>query len=291
MKPAGPKPLRFDIREAASPAFSDLRDQSALERAIADVAGVVHLGGISRVIWGERCPELCWDVNVEATRRILSLALNSRRRPWFVYASSREVYGQQDVFPVAETAQRKPMNTYARSKVAAEELVSAAREAGLSTAIVRFSSVYGDVDDYADRVVPAFALAATHGGTMRIDGPDCAFDFTHVDDVAAGLVKICSELSSGEKSLPTLHFVSGVRTTLRELAKLAADLGNCPTQITLAPPRTFDIREFYGDPAQAAAVIGWRTTASLRTGLSNLIRDFRARSQAELRAAERAPHR
>jgi nucleoside-diphosphate-sugar epimerase len=286
MRSAGLRPLRFDIREAASPAFGDLRDRRALERAMADVAGIVHLGGVSRVIWGERCPELCWAVNVEATRNILALALNSRRRPWLVYASSREVYGQQRVFPVAETAELKPLNTYARSKVAAENLVLAAREAGLSTAVVRFSSVYGDVYDHADRVVPAFALAATQGGTMRIDGPDCAFDFTHVDDVAAGLMRICGALSSGENSLPILHFVSGMRTTLRELAEMAAALGTCPTQISLAKSRAFDVGEFCGDPARAAAVLGWRTTTSLRAGLSNLIGDFRARSQAGLRAAE-----
>ena len=291
MRLGSPKPLRFDIRAEGSPEFGDLRDRGALERAMVDVRGIVHLGGISRVIWGERCPELCWDVNVEATRELLALALNSRRRPWFVYASSREVYGQQSVLPVAETAQPEPMNTYARSKVAAEKLVSEARDAGLATAIVRFSSVYGDVDDYADRVVPAFALAATRDGMMRIDGPDCAFDFTHVDDVAMGLMKICDGLLSGEKSLPTLHFVSGVRTTLRELAELAADLGHCPMQISLASPRTFDISQFYGDPARAAAVIDWRTTVSLRTGLKNLIRDFRARSPTDLRAAERARRR
>jgi nucleoside-diphosphate-sugar epimerase len=286
MSAAGLRSLQFDIRETTSPAFGDLRDGRALERAMADVAGVVHLAGVSRVIWGERCPELCWAVNVEATRKILALAHNCRRRPWVVYASSREVYGQQSVLPVAETAVLKPMNVYARSKVAAEKLVLAARDAGLSTAVVRFSSVYGDVRDHADRVVPAFALAATQGGTMRIDGPDCAFDFTHVDDVAAGLMKICNALSSGENSLPTLHFVSGMRTTLRELAEMTAALGGGRTQIGLVEPRAFDISRFCGDPALAAAVLGWRTTTSLRAGLSRLIGDFRSRSQAGPRAAE-----
>lgn len=282
---AGGQVLRFDIRETLAPSFGDLRDARALERAIAPATGIVHLGGVSRVIWGERHPDLCQAVNVEATRRILELALSSRHRPWLVYASSREVYGQQTVLPVVETAPLKPLNTYARSKVAAEALVSAARDAGLATATVRFSSVYGDIDDHADRVVPAFASAAACGGTMRIDGPDCAFDFTHVDDVANGLMKICSALAAGEKQLPTLHFVSGVKTTLRELAELAADLGLRPTQINLASPRTFDIREFCGDPARAADVLGWRTAIPLRAGLAKLIEDFQTCSQADLRTA------
>ena len=285
MRAAGTKVVRFDVREAVVTARGDLRDRAALERAMTGVSGIVHLGGVSRVVWGERHPELCWAVNVEATRNILMLALNSPRRPWFVYASSREVYGQQNILPVAETAPLKPMNTYARTKVAAERLVLAAREAGLCTAIARFSSVYGDIDDHTDRVVPAFTLAASRGGTMRIDGAECAFDFTHVDDVAAGLTNICAALSSGERSLPTLHFVSGVKTTLKELAGLAADLSHCPTRISLASPRSFDVSEFCGDPALTSAVLGWRTTVSLQVGLSRLIADFRNRAQDELRAA------
>src|SRR5438445_2369037 len=283
MRPAGFQSLRFDIRETAQSAFGDLRDNRALERAVADAAGIVHLGGVSRVVWGERDPEQCWAVNVDATRKILALALNSRRRPWLVYASSREVYGQQAVFPVSETAQLMPKNIYARSKVAAEELVLDARKAGLTTAIARFSSVYGDVDDHADRVVPAFAFAAAWGGAMRIDGADCAFDFTHVADVAAGLKKICLALAAGEKSLPALHFVSGVRTSLRELAGLAADLAHCPVQVSLDAPRTFDISEFYGDPARTAAILGWRASTSLHVGLGELIRHFRTRGQLHSR--------
>jgi len=279
MRRAGYQARRFDIREAASASARDLRDRAALERALTDLAGIVHLGGVSRVIWGERDPDLCQAVNVDATRNLLALALaQTRRRPWVVYASSREVYGQQRAFPVAESAELQPLNAYARSKVAAERLVTAARDSGLRTAIVRFSSVYADADDHADRVVPAFALAAAHGGTMRIDGAECAFDFTHAHDVADGLLEICSALSMGERSMPTLHFVSGQRTTLHELATLAADLGQRPTQFTLAVPRTFDIREFCGDPARAAAVIGWRARTSLRDGLGELIRQFKVRS-------------
>jgi UDP-glucose 4-epimerase len=277
-------PIRFDLREAAAPARADLRDRGALERAIMDVTGIVHLGGISRVVWGERHPELCWAVNVEATQNILTLALNSPLRPWVVYASSREVYGQQNLLPVVESAPLRPMNTYARTKVAAERRVLDARETGLSTAIVRFSSVYGDVDDHVDRVVPAFALAAAHGGSMRIDGPSCAFDFTHVDDIAAGVMTMCAALSLGERALPTLHFVSGEKTTLRELAELAADLSHCPTQISLDSPRTFDVSQFCGDPALASAVLGWRATVPIQTGLGQLIADFRGSAQTQLRA-------
>ena len=271
---------RFDIRESDPGARADLRDYDAVRRALADAVGVIHLGGMSRVIWGERSPSACWQINVEATRKILALALNLPRRPWVIYASSREVYGKQTDFPVPETAPLNPMNAYARSKCAAEQLVWQARDAGLRAAVVRFSSVYGNVDDHADRLVPALAFVAAFGGTMRLDGPDCSFDFTHVEDVARGLVSVCALLSAGERDLPPLHFVSGIGTTLRELSEIArsAAAGSSRITVTKAPSRTFDVAHFCGDPRRAAAILGWKTSIPLREGISRLIADYIARS-------------
>jgi nucleoside-diphosphate-sugar epimerase len=71
---------------------------------------------------------------------------------------------------VAEDAPLSPRNVYARSKVAVEQLTEEARERGMIAAVVRFSNVFGDTEDHADRVVPAFARAAAAGGTVRVDG-------------------------------------------------------------------------------------------------------------------------
>jgi nucleoside-diphosphate-sugar epimerase len=207
---------------------------------------------------------------------LLSAALRHPRRPWVVYASSREVYGQQSSFPVSETAQLGPLNTYARSKVAAEQLVWQAREAGLPTAVARFSSVYGDVDDHVDRVVPAFAAAAAEGAKMHIYGADCIFDFTHVEDVAAGVAEICRVISKGERKMPALHFVSGVPTSLRALAEAAADAGGRRATFEEGPPRTYDVGRFWGSPARTAEILGWRSTIAIRDGIAALVKDFEA---------------
>ena len=47
-----------------------------------------------------------YKINVDGTRNVLKAALDmpSDRRPWVLYASSREVYGQQDRLPVHEGA-------------------------------------------------------------------------------------------------------------------------------------------------------------------------------------------
>lgn len=83
-----------------------------------------NLAAVSRVIWGEQQPDLCWQTNVTSTRHVLESAYTSSNQPWVLYASSRAVYSQQKRFPVTESAPLQPLNTYARLKVAAEELVA-----------------------------------------------------------------------------------------------------------------------------------------------------------------------
>jgi hypothetical protein len=129
----------FDLR--ADPPH-DIADVEALRRGLHGIDGIIHLAGVSRVIDGERDPDRCRRINVEATRALFDLANKSASVPWFIQASSREVYGQQDVLPVKEDAPLRPCNVYAHSKVAVEQLAETARAAGLTTAILRFSNVF-----------------------------------------------------------------------------------------------------------------------------------------------------
>jgi nucleoside-diphosphate-sugar epimerase len=266
----------LDVRSREPASRVDIRETAKLEKMVSGVAGIVHLAAVSRVIDGQRDPVLCRATNVDATGRLLETAISSPRRPWLIYASSREVYGQQDSFPVGEDAEFRPLNVYARSKVDAELLVEKAREAGLRTAIVRFSSVYGSADDHVDRIVPAFVSAAVRGGDLRVDGLGCEFDFTHIDDVAIGISRMINALITGESRLPPLHLVSGRSVSLLQLANLANEIGGGNGRIVASTPRDFDVFKFVGSPDRARRLLGWKATTELRSGVARLARDFRA---------------
>jgi UDP-glucose 4-epimerase len=265
----------FDL-VAVGTGQGDTRDRAAVDRAVHDVDGVVHLAAVSRVVWGERDPVACWATNVDGTSNVIEACLGQARPPWVLFASSREVYGQADVLPVAEHAPLRPVNIYGRSKVAGEDLVLAARARGLRTAVVRLANVYGSPDDHADRVVPAFARAAARGAELRVDGPDHTFDFTHLDDVVEGLGRLVGRLEGGACDLPPIHLLPGRPTTLGELARLAIEVAESGSCIRVAPPRSYDVSQFYGDPSLAAALLdGWRAEVTLREGLTRLVHDFR----------------
>lgn len=268
-----------DLRTPSPDQCDDVAHLDLLSEKFSGITGVVHLAAVSRVIDGERDPARCWRMNVEVTRRLLENTRRVSSRPWFIYASSREVYGLQKDQPVAEDAPLQPLNVYARSKLAAEGLVSEARESGVSTSILRFANVYGSITDHIDRVVPAFVSAGVAGGVLRVDGGDCIFDLNHVDDVVRGIAMVIEQLSARESDLPPLHFVSGRGTSLFELATMCRKFGNGRAQIHEAPSRNFDVHQFVGDPRRAQSVLGWRSTIDLASGLSRLAQQFASKSR------------
>jgi nucleoside-diphosphate-sugar epimerase len=265
------------------PDYGDILDLTKLEEAVRECDGIIHFAAVSRVIWGEKDPVLCWKTNFEGTQNVLKSASKSPKRPWVLYASSREVYGDQDVLPVKETADLQPVNIYGRSKAAAEEITLKERDNGLNTAIIRFSNVYGSINDHRDRVIPAFCLAATAGQVLRVDGSQNTFDFTHVNDVVAGLLKIIEKLNQGAQNLPPFHFTTGRATSLREAAKIANTAGGNKSEIIEAPSRSFDVSKFCGDATQTMGLLNWQPTISLEEGISQLLFNF----SEEFEAAQR----
>lgn len=271
----------FDLK-ALGEGFGDVRNREQMRRAMNEVQGVVHLAAVSRVIWGERDPEACWATNVGGLEHLLPLALEKRQRPWVIFASSREVYGQPDGLPVAEVCPLHPVNVYGRSKVEGEKLVEAAKGQGLRACTIRLSNVFGSTSDHVDRVVPAFARAAAFGEPLRIDGAENTFDFTHIDDVTRGIVSLVALMRAENPAPDPIHFVSGVPTTLGQLAELAVRLAGTKSIVRHAPPRDFDVAKFYGTYARAKELLGWEPRVSLEQGLSRLIRDFRQEEQAQM---------
>ncbi|OJW46075.1 MAG: hypothetical protein BGO63_06980 [Candidatus Accumulibacter sp. 66-26] len=253
----------------------DITRTADIECAIQNCVGVVHLAAVSRVVWGQRDPELCWRTNVMAVQNLIQAALAQSTKPWVVFSSSREVYGQALSLPVGEETPLNPLNIYARSKAEGERIFLEARKQGLQTAVVRLSNVYGCTKDHADRVIPAFARAAIQGLPLRVEGSDHTFDFTHVDDVVRAINFLIDALCSRQKFLPPpVHLVTGNQTSLGQLAELSLRLARSGAVITEAAPRSYDVAQFYGDPTRAHTILGWKSEISLETGLSRLINDF-----------------
>lgn len=260
------------------PHYGDICSLSEEKVDHAELEGVIHLAAVARVIWGQQDPEACWLTNTMGTHNLLRACLKGSpsKAPWFIYASSREVYGQQQQLPVTEDAHLCPMNHYAYTKFSAEQLVNHYKHQGYNTQILRFSSVYGRTDDHADRVIPAFCQAALRQKPLRIDGRENILDFTHVSDVTDAIIHTIQSLREKKALPPALHLTSGIPTTLFQAATLIKQLADSTSTFQDAPPRQYDVSRFCGDPSLAQETLNWTHKTPLKTGLNSLIAAYAA---------------
>jgi nucleoside-diphosphate-sugar epimerase len=258
--------VRFDPRGASG---GDTRDAEAVAEAIDGCDGVLHLGAVSRVVWGEDDPETTRAVNVGGTQNVLEAATHAGA--FVLFASSREVYGHRDATPTGEGAPLAPLNVYAHTKVDGEAMVERARQSGANASVVRYSGVYGGLDDHADRVVPAFARRALAGDVLRVDGRGHTFDFVWLDDAVRGTLAMLDRLADGAPFAP-IQLVSGHGTSLQALAELACRAAATDASWREAPPRSYDVSCFVGDPQRAAAELDWRATVSIEEGMARYVR-------------------
>lgn len=272
LRDRGDDPVPVDIRDKNSPV--DIRDAEALARACAGADGVVHLAAVSRVAWGESHPKLCDAINVLGTTRVLEAARAASASCWCVHASSREIYGDAPVSPVTEDAPKNPVNRYGRSKLDSERIVNDAAEAGMRTAILRLSSVYGGRQDHPDRVVPSLTWRALQGEQLVITGADTFFDFVHVEDTVDGIIAAIDRLAAGGASLPPLNLATGVATSLQDLAEVVLSVTGSQAALQVAPARSFDVSGYCGSTERAEQVLGWKARHDLKEGVRGVAEDF-----------------
>lgn len=268
---------RVDLRSSDLGQKGDVRDEALMQERMRGCRGVVHLAAISRVADGESDPELCWQTNVIGTEVVMRAAASMPIRPWVLLASSREVYGEPAQLPVREETPMRPVNVYGRSKAAAERVALAWRRSGVDTAVVRLANVYGATNDHPKRVAPAFARGSVDGGVLSVCGRENTFDFTHLDDVALGLLSVVEALQAGEV-LPPVHLASGLSTTLGELAEIAARLGGSRAKIAEVPAPPYNVSRFVGDPGRARELLGWQARVKIGEGMHRLIKSYRRES-------------
>ena len=165
----------------------DLRNHEDVKAMMGSFAfnGVVHLASFPRQKVFAKNP--IWGADVMGTGLINLLEWTKAYKiPKFVYVSSSMVYGDfRD--GVKETAECNPAGQYGIMKYMGERLVEDySRRGAFDYTIVRPSAVYGELD-VEDRVVSKFMLAAMRDQTITVRGANESLDFTHVDDVAAGI--------------------------------------------------------------------------------------------------------
>ncbi len=271
----------FRVYDIKNNPKDDVRDLARLEKAVKGVSGVIHLAAVSRPKDAFTDPHTCLETNIGGTVNVLEAIRRKNPKAWAIFASSREVYGGYDKFPVTEKSLRLPLNAYAVSKVTGEDLMRQyARNYGLRTLILRFCGVYTGADDILDRVIPRFIVLALNNKpiTLEGNGKKKFFDFVYIDDVINGVNKAVSYLRSKPRGFCDDFTLSANNPiSLYGLAKLIMKLTGSHSKIINVPERSYDVSGFWGPYAKAKKYLGWAPKVNLENGLVRGIENIRQR--------------
>ncbi len=251
----------------------DIRDEDKIKSYIRrnHFDGIVHLAAVSRVAVAEEDKKKCIDTNYKGTKYI-SEAVSENPDSWMIFGSSREVYGEQENFPVSEDAELLPLNIYGFYKLEGERVV---RKNVKKHFILRFSNVYGNEYDIPERVIPKFVSEALRGGELVLEGGEQIIDFTHINDTVSAIIKCIKMLSNNEIAQETMHILPGIGRKITEIIDILHDNG-INFSVKVNPPRDYDVQRFIGNPEKCRRILKNPMFIDLETGIKDLIRIYKS---------------
>ncbi len=258
----------FDLQEVDIPGVrsivGDLTDAADVNKAVAEVDVVCHIGAIGDVYLAGNEPALAASVNVTGTANIAVAAAKAGAR--VVYASTWEVYGEPEYQPLDETHPTNPDHPYNITKLAGESMLFAAdRLHDVPTMALRLGTAYG-VGLRANSVFRIFIDRARASEPITIQGDGAqSRQFTHARDIARAFSMACrSDLRE-----VALNTVAPEAVSIKELAELV--VARFPTELTFGPPRPGDVPPAAVSAAKAEELLGWKAETPFDEGLAELM--------------------
>jgi dTDP-L-rhamnose 4-epimerase len=288
----------------------DLRDRDAVERALAGVDRVFHLGGV--VGNGESMVNVrrAVDANVAGTATLLEAVIARRDRVRrLVVASSMVVYGEGSYdcgehgtvappmrapgqlrrraweprcpecgreltpVPTREDAPLRPTSVYGITKRDQEELVLVlGRAYGLESVALRYLNVYGPRQALGNPYTGVAAIFASR--LLNGRAPRVFEDGMQIRDLVHVSDVVGATLAAIDAPAApgrAINVATGRRVRILDLAgRLAAALGSEIEPDVTGEFRAGDIRHCFADTRRARALLGFESQTTLEEGLPGL---------------------
>lgn len=278
------KGLRLDVgdRDGIATLFREQEPQQ-----------VIHLAAQAGVRHGFNHPHDYVDANLVGMVNILE-GCRAADVDHLVYASSSSVYGANGALPFSEHhGSAHPISLYAATKLANEAMAHAYAHLFTFPATgLRLFTVYGPWGR-PDMALFKFTKAILAGDPIAVfnDG-NLARDFTHVDDIVEGLVRVLAkppapgEVRKAGYADPAVSGVAPHRLfnigrgepvkLMAFIAILEETLGR-KAEIDFQPMQPGDVEQTWCDVSELERAVGYRPRVSIEDGVSTFVswyRDF-----------------
>ena len=275
----------------------DLCDAALVERLFAEGGFdvVVNLAAQAGVRYSIENPKAYVDSNLVGFFNVLEAC---RHHPvkHLVYASSSSVYGGNEKVPFSEKDKvDSPVSLYAATKKANELMANSySKLYSIPATGLRFFTVYGPMGR-PDMAYFKFADTLRAGGIIKIyNMGDCRRDFTYVDDIVEGVMRVIGnppEILTGVDGLPlAAHRVYNIGNSepvqlfdfVATLQRVLVEVGVLPegydfeAHRELVPMQPGDVPVTYADTSALECDTGYKPSTSLEDGLRAFAMWYRA---------------
>ena len=239
---------------------------------------VIHLGAQAGVRYSAENPAAYVHSNLTGFLNVLE-ACRSRPPKHLVFASSSSVYGAGATVPFAEDAHTdRPISFYGATKKSNELMAhSYAHLYGLTITGLRFFTVYGPWGR-PDMAPTLFAKAICEGQPIKLfNAGRNRRDFTYVDDIVDGVVKVLLYPPAAPVVPPYRLFNIGHNRPVEVLlfVQMMEELLGRKAVVELAPPLPGDMTETCANIDRLRDAIGFAPKVSLEDGLRKFVEWFR----------------
>jgi GDP-4-dehydro-6-deoxy-D-mannose reductase len=266
------------IKERLKIVSADLREIGRVREVIESLKPqrIYHLAAFSSPAQSFEDPERTYHVNFMGTLNLLSAWLRTGMDCRFLLVSSAEVYGivPREKLPLREEMELRPVNPYAGSKAAAENLaLQFFRSYGLPIVLVRPFNHTGPrqssrfVCSNLARQVAEIELGL-RPPTVVAGNLDAGRDFTDVRDIVRGYFDLLEHGAPGE----VYQLCSGHSVSIRSVLGVLTSFASKPIQALVDKPslRKHDAAETWGDYSKAKLAVGWEPRRELTDTLREL---------------------
>ena len=241
----------------------DIQDFDSMEKELRDIDGVFHQAALTVVQDSFKMTDKYHSVNVNGTENIFKIAQKNNFK--VVYASSSSVYGHQDVVPILENFDKKPINPYGKTKLDDEVLAEKYAKQRVRIIGLRYFNIFGKGQtlEYAG-VITKFLDRLRDKKSPIIFGTGSQIrDFIHVEDIAkANLLAMESDVSFTHANIGTGNSIS-----ILELAKIMIDISGLKLEPIMEKALEGDIEKSQSDNSLARKLFDWKPEKRLEDWL------------------------
>jgi len=257
---------------------ANLNDVASLQSEIASIqpTAIAHFAGISFV--ASKDEEAFYRVHALGTSNILNAALKLKEKPHkILLASSATVYGNSPAPYSVETQELQPIDHYAISKVAMEEMAKTFM--GSLPIIIARPFNYTGIGQKGNFLIPklvrhfAEKTEAIELGNLNIER-----EFNNVVMICAAYLSLLDFGLAGE----TYNVCSGKAHSLKEVLETLSQITNHQPKILINPDfvRSNEVHRMCGNPAKLNQLSAQHKANLLSHNLATTLKEMLAASTA-----------